>query len=175
MSWFGSAPAPPKKSTGTASTELFGDIGDIDAIHVDDADIENDAALLAELAGLQNSMGISSTAATAVTKKAPLKPAPKQAPRPVKQQQPQQPPPSTSNNDGLVDIELPVLDFDDAEPNVVLTDADLEDPDLLSELAAVGGGGDEGEDDDTPAQEHSDPHKDASDAELANLMHGMDM
>ncbi|ORY43675.1 hypothetical protein BCR33DRAFT_717350 [Rhizoclosmatium globosum] len=157
MSWFGSAPTP-KKSTGTASTELFGDIGDIDDIHVDDADIENDAALLAELAGLQNSMGISSTAATAATKKAPQKPAPKQAPRPVKQQQ-LQPPPSTSNNDGLVDIELPVLDFDDAEPNVVLTDADLEDPDLLSELAA----------------EHSEPLKDASDAELANLMHGMDM
>ncbi|KAJ3194955.1 Coiled-coil and C2 domain-containing protein 1A [Irineochytrium annulatum] len=150
MSWFGgkkpsAAPRTPaasgsgRKSSSTASFDF-----DFDPDAAEDfGDLENDAGLLAELDGLKASMGLGDPA--------PSKPKAKSAPVPVKAAaKPQQrPPPQAAPPPAAVPVEdvdelitnLPGLEGGDGDEDihVELTDADMNDPDLLAQLQAVGG------------------------------------
>ncbi|KAJ3233236.1 Coiled-coil and C2 domain-containing protein 1B [Chytriomyces hyalinus] len=130
MSWFGSSGSVAKKEKSNADTFAFSDEfnDDLDNIGAG-SDVENDAALLAELEGLKSEMGLN------------VKPKPKPKPKPTA-------PPTAAKNtfnmtpdaSGHVEITLPEVESHEEEAHVEFSEADMDDPDLLRELAAVTGG-----------------------------------
>ncbi|KAJ3411982.1 Coiled-coil and C2 domain-containing protein 1B [Chytridiales sp. JEL 0842] len=149
----GSASSGSNKKPRASSSSAHGfdlDFPIEDDIHA--ADLENDASLLAELNSLRSSMGLdtapSKPVPTSVSK--PSKPVPSAAPKtlsaaPSNTNVP--PGPAPVDDDGAIDVDgilssLPIdinAADDEDDIHVELTDADLNDPGLLSELAAVGG------------------------------------
>ncbi|KAJ3007282.1 UNVERIFIED_CONTAM: Coiled-coil and C2 domain-containing protein 1B [Siphonaria sp. JEL0065] len=170
MSWFGSGTNTSKKNTPVASNENVSLDGfeDIDNLHISDVDLENDAALMAELAGLEHSMGLSQKP------KPVVKQAVKQAAKPGAAAKPIS---KVKDDAGLVEFEVPIID-DFVEPNVELTEDDLNDPDLLHELSLVGGNShmevkqqQQSSTMATSANTSSEDHDD----ELAEVMRGMSL
>ncbi|KAJ3261279.1 Coiled-coil and C2 domain-containing protein 1B [Chytriomyces hyalinus] len=128
MSWFASSASAPRKDKSKADTFAFSDEfnDELDNIGAG-SDVENDAALLAELEGLKSEMGLN------------VKPKPKPKPSPA--------PPTAANTfnmtpdaSGHVEITLPEIDSHEEDVHVDFSEADMNDPDLLRELAAVTGG-----------------------------------
>ncbi|KAJ3303620.1 hypothetical protein HDU76_005329, partial [Blyttiomyces sp. JEL0837] len=169
MSWFGiggggsdkkkSSPASSRqRQTGSASGSGGLDFGfDFEAsgeIHIDSAELENDAALLAELEGLKSSMGLGGgSAPTSKPKPQPQQPT-RQPPPPASKPKPQPPPTSTvlaptaPVPGAIVDVDeivasldgLPIGDDDDEDVHVEVTEEDMQNPDLLRELMHIAGG-----------------------------------
>ncbi|KAJ3273745.1 Coiled-coil and C2 domain-containing protein 1B [Borealophlyctis nickersoniae] len=112
----------------------------------------NDPELLAELHGLTRSMGLPAASdPTPAAVPARSRPAPKIAPAATAPLTSKQPTPAASaavaaatSSDGMVDVDALVagIEFGDdteGDVDVELTDADLNDPELLAALKAVGG------------------------------------
>ncbi|KAI8835669.1 hypothetical protein BJ741DRAFT_549668 [Chytriomyces cf. hyalinus JEL632] len=130
MSWFGSSGSAARKDKSNADTFAFSDEfnDELDNIGAG-SDVENDAALLAELEGLKSEMGLN------------VKPKPKPKPTTAPA------PPTAANTfnmtpdaSGHVEITLPEVDSHEEDVHVDFSEADMNDPDLLRELAAVTGG-----------------------------------
>ncbi|KAJ3138774.1 Coiled-coil and C2 domain-containing protein 1B [Physocladia obscura] len=150
MSWFGSSQQAnanlASKPSRVRSNDPFGlDFGDSSSElnEADFGDLENDAALLAELEGLTREMGLPPSNKVANSLQRVSKPEPKPAPK-QQQLQLQQPLklPVPVDLNGHVEVSIPIFseeDDNDADAEVDLTEADLNDPDLLNELAEVAG------------------------------------
>ncbi|KAI8615843.1 hypothetical protein BC830DRAFT_1081011 [Chytriomyces sp. MP71] len=162
MSWFGgsgsaSSSGNKKKKSGNARASMgsfeFGADDDVEG-GMDVGDVENDAALLAELAGLQREMGLSGSGTVGhppgQRQAAGKQPAKAAAPPPSKHIKPAVPrveakpapvPAAVAmevDAQGLVEITLPEdITAAEQEVEVDFTDADMNDPLLLAELAAV--------------------------------------